>query len=300
MPTLDDIRIRDPFILADGTDFYLFGTTDQSPWIGQGEGFDFYRSTDLVDWEGPFAAFRPPLGFWGTTQFWAPEVHRYQGRYFMFATFADGGGHRGTQVLVSDSVGGPYEPWSTGPVTPWDWQCLDGTLHLDDAGLPWIVFCHEWLQTGDGSMYAQRLTADLRAVEDEPHLLFRASEAPWTLPFINLDTGFDLTAHITDGPWLRRGRNGDLLMLWSSGGANGYAIGLARSRSGAVTGPWTHETVPVWPHDGGHGMVFETAQGLMLAFHAPNDLPRERVMLVPVTDSDDGLTVGRPAPASAG
>ena len=37
-------------------------------------------------------------------------------------------------------------------VTPDGWQSLDGTLYVDRSGKPWMVFCHEWLQVGDGQM----------------------------------------------------------------------------------------------------------------------------------------------------
>ncbi len=82
----EDIQIRDPFILPVPEEglYYLFGTTSKRPFAIEPDawdGFDGYRSRDLQEWEGPFPAFRPAPGFWATTQFWAPEVHRYQGRY---------------------------------------------------------------------------------------------------------------------------------------------------------------------------------------------------------------------------
>ena len=65
MPLLraSDIKIRDPFVLPVAAEqiYYLYGTTDKNPWGGHpGEGFDTYRSRDLIHWEGPFPAFRPP------------------------------------------------------------------------------------------------------------------------------------------------------------------------------------------------------------------------------------------------
>src|SRR3546814_2189596 len=86
--TLADIQIRDPFVLTvpeEGT-YYLFGSTDADIWHPPATGFDCYRSTDLERWEGPIEAFRPPAGFWSDRNFWAPEVHRYAGRFFLFAT----------------------------------------------------------------------------------------------------------------------------------------------------------------------------------------------------------------------
>lgn len=70
----------------------------------------------------------------------------------MFATFALAGEKRGTAILVADRPEGPYEPWSEGPVTPEDWLSLDGTLYVDEAGDPWMVFCHEWVQIQNGTV----------------------------------------------------------------------------------------------------------------------------------------------------
>src|SRR6185436_5786395 len=107
-------------------------------------------STDLAHWDGPFPAFRPPSGFWADRNFWAPEVHFYQGRYYMFASFKAENVPRGTQILVSDTPQGLFLPMSAGTVTPPDWECLDGTFFLDANNAPWIIFCHEWVQVGDG------------------------------------------------------------------------------------------------------------------------------------------------------
>jgi len=184
MITQEQIQIRDPYVLTDEKNqcYYLFGSTDKNIWTGQATGFDAYRSADLEHWEGPFPAFRPPEGFWSQTNYWAPEVHVYQGRYYMFATFKADGVCRGTQILVSDHPLGPYMPHSEGPVTPRDWECLDGTLHVDDEGQPWMVFCHEWVQVKDGTICAIPLAQDLSRAVGEPVQLFAASSAPWVEP----------------------------------------------------------------------------------------------------------------------
>jgi hypothetical protein len=74
---------------------------------------------------------------------------------------------------------------------------------------------------------------------------------------------------------------GALLMLWSSMGERGYAIGVAVSASGQVTGPWRHGAEPLFAEDGGHGMVFESFDGRpMLALHVPNVSPYERARII--------------------
>ncbi|GAA3401600.1 glycoside hydrolase family 43 protein [Paenibacillus hodogayensis] len=273
------LRIRDPYVLTDVAEgvYYLYGTNHV-------EGFDVYTSRDLELWEGPFPVFRPDAGFWADRDYWAPEVHEYRGRYYMLATLKAEGRCRGTQVFVSERPLGPFLPCSEGPVTPRDWECLDGTLHIDEEGKPWMVFCHEWLQVGDGEMCAVPLSDTLDAASGPPELLFKASEAPWTVARRGTDTDY-----ITDGPFLFR--NGErLLMLWSSFGGDGYSLGIARSASGSLRGPWLHDEQPLFGQDGGHGMLFRDTQGeWMLTYHKPNRSPEERAVFYSLADVDADL-----------
>ncbi len=283
---LQDIHIRDPFIVPVRDDglYYLFGTTDETCWGGPATGFDAYSSTDLTHWEGPVPVFRPPVGFWAHTQFWSPEVHAYHGRYFMFASFKADGVCRGTQILVSDEILGPYVPHSDGPVTPRDWECLDGTLYVDRQGSPWMVFCHEWLQVHDGEICAMPLSADVQSAAGSPTLLFRATEAPW----VYREPG--KIDFVTDGPFLYRTADRTLLMLWSSAGPHGYAMGVARSTDGDILDPWVQDEKPFFEKDGGHGMLFRTFEGKLTAtIHQPNEPKKERPILIPVIERNGVL-----------
>jgi len=274
---LDGIRLRDPLVLAVPGEqrYYLYGTCPgRKP-----PGFDAYMSTDLRVWEGPFPVFEAPAVFWADRQFWAPEVHAYKGRYFLLASFAREYPVRGTQVCVSDSPRGPFVPIGNGPQTPHDWQCLDGTLFIDDEARPWMVFCHEWTQVGDGEICAVRLAEDLSAPVGEPLLLFRASQAAWVAEV----THDRFTGRVTDGPWLHRTASGALLMLWSSfDREHRYCIAVAHSESGRIEGPWRHEPAPWFQADGGHAMLFRGLDGqLRVVFHQPNRRPeRPRILTV--------------------
>lgn len=286
-----EVRMRDPFVLVRPEErrYYLYGTTDENLWRGSGSGFDLFVGTGLEQWEGPYPAFRPEPGFWGTENFWAPEVHEVGGAFYMFASFKAEGRRRATQVLRSESPRGPFVVHSPDPVTPPEWECLDGTLHIDERGEPWVVFCHEWVQTVDGEVCARRLSADLRRAEGDPVLLFRGSEAPWTRPHRRRDLPIDPRSRVTDGPFLHRLRNGRLLLLWSSFTGSGYAMGGAVSEAG-VLGPWRQIDTPFIDTDGGHGMAFRGLDGeLYLTFHSPNDTPNERFRYVRVEESGDAL-----------
>jgi arabinan endo-1,5-alpha-L-arabinosidase len=286
-----DIQIRDPYVLPlpqEGR-YLLFGSTDKNIWSGPGTGFDCYESRDLENWDGPMPAFRPPPGFWSNTQFWAPECHPWQGHYYLFATFARDGRERGTQILAADRPEGPYEVHSDGPVTPRDWECLDGTLHLDTDGNPWMVFCHEWVQVVDGEICAMPLSGDLRRAAGEPVLLFRASAAAWARPIENRGRPENW---VTDGPFLHRLSDGQLLMLWSTIGYEGYAMGYAVSESGGILGPWQQSPQPLYGKDGGHGMLFRDFDGrLLMTLHYPNRTPYERPVWLEVTEREGGLVL---------
>ncbi|HEX8913358.1 MAG TPA: glycoside hydrolase family 43 protein [Humisphaera sp.] len=290
MPHVSEIQIRDPFVVPDpqtGT-YHLFGTTDKDCW-NTGVGFDTYTSRDLVNWDGPIQSFSLGDGFWATVNCWAPEVHRWRARWYMFASFKSPAACRGTQVLVADRLTDRFTPLAPTPVTPYRWECLDGTLHVDGEGRPWIVYCHEWCQVGDGRVVAHRLADDFTSVVGDPVVLFRASQAPWVRSFRQ-----DRVAMVTDGPFVHRLPGGALAMIWSSYDGRGYCLGQAFSESGEITGPWRHLPTPLLHggDDGGHGMLFRTFEGqLMLAVHRPNVTPNERAAFLPVAESAEGLAL---------
>jgi arabinan endo-1,5-alpha-L-arabinosidase len=284
----EHIQIRDTFIFPNKKDgkYYMYGSTDKNIW-GKGTGFDVYIGEDLENWEGPYPVFRPNEDFYSEENFWAPEVHEYKGNYYMFATFLrSDNNHRGTAILRSESLLGPFEQHSEGPVTPKEWNSLDGTLFIDEKGLPWMVFCHEWVQVEDGEICAIRLSEDLKEAVSEPILLFRASEAPWPTAFKHPKRTSERN-YVTDGTFLYKAENGDLLMLWASFVNNVYAQGISRSVSGKISGPWVHDETPIYQNDGGHGMIFKTFENnLMLTLHAPNQTPNERPKFIPIVEEN--------------
>ena len=278
---LSDIHMRDPFVVPVASEglYYLFGSTDADIWGStSGVGFNCFTSRDLENWEGPIPAFRPPTDFWSQGEFWAPECHAYRGDYYLFATFNGSTRWRGTQILRSTSgrPEGPYAVMGPYPVTPADWGCLDGTLFVDDANCPWMIFCHEWSQIKIGTIEAMPLKDDLSEAAGPPVTLFHANAPSWAR---------DLVEHpgcwVTDGPYLYH-EDGRLFMLWSGFSESGYTMGLAESESGGPLGPWRQHETPIYTADGGHGMRFLTFDGQpMVAVHTPNATPQERPIFFP-------------------
>lgn len=286
---LADIAIRDPFILPDTASrtYYLVASGGRSVTVR--------ASKDLRTWSEPQTVFALPEGHWGPSAIWAPEMHRYRGKYYVFATFMDDRPlapqrpgwpplvRRGTQILVADRPEGPFVPFDNRPHTPDDEMALDGTLWVE-GGVPHMIYCHEWVQIRDGGMNLIRLKRDLSASEGEPRVLFRGSDAPWA------PRGSE--RYVTDGPALYRSKSGRLFMLWSSFSDTGYTTGLAVSDSGKVAGPWRQQAEPFYRDDGGHAMIFRGFdRKLRVALHAPNRSPEERCRIFEVEDTGETLRI---------
>ena len=266
-----EIRIRDPFILTDFENkcYYMYGTTAlEKSSIAAKDSFSVYKSYDLEYFSLPKTVFEgSKINFWATKDYWAPEVHKYNGKYYLFGSCKSETRHRATQIFVSDTPDGIFTPLSDAPATPADWECLDGTLWIEDD-TPYLVFCHEWTQIKDGEMCAVRLSEDLSAPIGEPFVLFRASDAVGVTE-IQPNSG----NYITDGPFLYS-ENGKTKMLWSSLFNGKYAVLTAESDS--LRGTWSH-LGSRFAFDGGHAMVFERLDGKkMITLHAPNQADKER------------------------
>ena len=265
----EDIRIRDPFILTDIENqcYYMYGTTALEPHSLKAKNtFSVYRSRDLENFEEPKIIFDgSKCNFWADRDFWAPEVYRYNGKYYLFGSCKADGKDRATHIFVCDTPDGEFLPLTEEPITPKGWECLDGTFWVED-GVPYIIFSHEWTQVVDGEIWAMPLSSDLKKPAGEPFMLFRASDNP---NVSQTHTG----AYITDGPFLYT-ENGRLQMLWSSIYKGRYLVLQAESDS--LKGKWVHGGSR-FDFDGGHAMLFERFDGTrMISLHRPNKADYER------------------------
>ncbi len=255
-------QMRDPFVLVEDGVSYMYGT-----------GWIMYKNTtgDLSGpWDGPYPVVEYPADF--KTDYWAPEVYKYNGRYWMLTSYVPAGSELdGVAIFSSDSPEGPFRLWSDGLITPRDKDCIDASFYVDKNGDPWLVFCHEYTSpevNGVGSICAARMSGDLKELITEPVTLFTAEDSPWSTP---------AREGLCEGPYLWRLEDGGLIAVWSGLDGCGYAVGVARSDNGEITGNWTHEESPIYSltltgiYDGGHGMIFRAADGeLYLTVHAPN------------------------------
>lgn len=295
---LDSIRLSDPFILADkaSSTYYMTGT-----------GGRLWKSKDLKSWTGPFTVAKTDPNSWmgKNPMIWAAELHHYNGRYYYFATFTNkdvkidtvkGNAieRRACHVLVSDKPDGPYVPMQDPTYLPANKPTLDATLWVE-AGKPYLLYCHEWLQNWNGTVEKIALKPDLSGTTGEGKVLFRASDSPWSRE--RSENGQIVPNKVTDGPWVFRTQSGKLGMLWTSWVFDVYTQGVAYSQSGTLDGPWVQEKEPITPPNFGHGMLFRTFEGkLLMAIHSHKSVNGRTVRiphLFEVDDSGDKIVVGK-------
>ena len=281
--TNDQINIRDPFVLFENGKYYMYGTRANN--FGQRtKGFDVYVSTDLENWSEPIECFNSDKYNMNSNVNWAPEVHKYKEKYYMFATFTKPNGLRGTYILKSDSPLGEFKPHSRGAVTPEEWECLDGTFYVDKSGNPFIVFCHEHTQIIDGTICFAELSEDLTEIVGKATTLFSASS-----PFF-IEKAPDDGHFVTDGPFMYRSKTDELFMLWSTFIKGQYAECLVKFLDGELNTNFIHLD-PLIDDDGGHGMIFEDNENIYLTFHSPNKSLFEHPKFVKIKDAGSSLKV---------
>ena len=288
----EDIRVRDPFVLAEEDFYYLYATTGETT-------YSYYKGKDLANWEPGGVAFEIPQEFWAYKDVWAGEVHRWHGRFYLFVSLLGHDGRRGTQVAVADRPEGPFLPLADRAVTPAQQSCIDGTLYVE-GGVPYIVYSHDWpdhfvpeKNAFVGEICAARLTPDLKAIEGEPWVLFDSDEAPISraTPDRIEWEGKPSIRYGSDGPFLHRFPDGQLVLIWSPYLNDNYVTLGAVSESGSVKGPWRHMERPVYDRDGGHAMLFTGRDGVLrISLHSPERFGDERAHFFPVEWKNGQLT----------
>lgn len=296
---LGNINLSDPFIFADNTDktYYMYGSG--------GNGTVMARaSKDLKMWTERFVVYKFPADHWAGPKApsWAAEVHKYKGKYYLITTSDNGKPigknprgenypRRASQIYVADSPKGPFKDFTQNQQhTPLDWPSLDGTLWIE-RGIPYLVFCHEWTQTLNGTVEAVRLPKDLGVPKDKAFTLFKGSDAP----YITEQVPDPKKTYVTDGNFLFKTKTGKLGMIWSSWKGKDYVLMAAYSKTGKLKGPWIQDRELLFESNGGHGMIFRTFEGtLMLSMHYvdPKDArPTRQPLFVEVDDSGDRLII---------
>jgi hypothetical protein len=90
---------------------------------------------------------------------------------------------------------------------------------------------------------------------------------------------------------MHRLKNGELIMIWSSFGNDGYFVSVLKSDNGEIDGKW-HPQNMLFDKHGGHGMLFyDLNDDLKIVFHSPNSpAGDERALILKLTEKDGMLS----------
>ncbi|HEX8612243.1 MAG TPA: glycoside hydrolase family 43 protein [Telluria sp.] len=255
----------DPFVLADGGQYYAYATN------GQGKNVQLLRSPDLRTWTAQ-PDVMPVLASWvrpANSMVWAPEVIKIGEKYVLYYTARDRGLDRQcVGAAVASAPGGPYRDTSAGPLVC---QVAEGgtidAAPLASGGKLYLYFKSDGnccrLQT---HLYAQELRADGLALLGSPRILL-SNERGWEGGVVEAPTMVE--------------RDGRFYLFYSANDYAGaaYAVGYAscagplgpctpapenpilKSRAGVprLTGP-------------GHQAIFEAGGKSYIAYHAWEEL----------------------------
>lgn len=208
----------DPSIIRVGQDYWATATTSQ--W---GPVFPILHSRDLVNWRtvGAAMAKRPA---WSDGSYWAPEIWRDRGLYFIYYTARRKGGPLCVAVATATKPSGPYT--DRGPMICQEVGSIDAMPIRDEQGKLYLV----WKEDGNSvrkptPLWAQPLSEDGAKLIGEKKEILR-NDVAWE-------------DNLVEGPFIMR--RGDWFYMFYSGNACcgrrcNYALGVARSK--ALLGPW--------------------------------------------------------------
>ncbi len=265
-----DIHIRDPFVFVENGKYYLLGTTGGDCWHA-GSDLTLYTSNDLENFEEVGCMVEPET-LQGYCNIWAPELHFYNGRYYLIVSLFREDIGRGSMILMSDTLDGKFTPLTGEYITPKQWGCLDATLFVWQDK-PYLYFSYEWTTPeGDGAIYVAELSNDLKTIVGTPK---RVIDGKTSGVAIELVSGA-YRGYVAEGPYAVK-EDGKIALYWSAISKDGYCV--ARNTAEDIFLDYIFDRM-VFTKDGGHCMVFTDLDNTAkITFHQPNNSPNERMRI---------------------
>lgn len=249
------MRLADPTIAKFDETYYAYGTMGGGP-NQTLRGFPVYTSTDLEKWSGPMGASQGLAltkgDAFGDTGFWAPQVFRYNGRFYMAYT-----ANENIAIAVSDSPLGPFVNESKLALASPTKQ-IDPFVFFDDDGR---IYLYHVRLGGGNTICVAEMNDDLMSIKEDTLKVCIRSEPGWE------NTGQYKAPPIAEGPTVIK-HNGTYYLIYSANHfmSTDYAVGYAVSSS--PLGPWKKtEDNPVIhgrmirENGSGHGDLFQDKSG---------------------------------------
>lgn len=244
------VPLADPFILLDNGVYYAYGTHAEN-------GIEVYTSDDLNTWKLSGLALNKN-DIWGDRWFWAPEVYKVKGKYYMYYS-AD----EYICVATSDSPMGPFTQTKKEPMIA-DEKCIDNSLFIDEDGRPYLFF----VRFNDGNnVWVAELESDLMIIKKETmHHCIHVSQS-WE----------EVWPRVNEGPYVIK-HNGMYYMTYSANSYESPFYGIGCAIASDIMGEWNkYNDNPLLQSPGelvgvGHNAMFTDKEGkLRIVYHAHKD-----------------------------
>lgn len=257
--------IGDPFILLHNGTYYMYATSAK-------DGFLLWTSENLCDWtEGGYCYKDSP---WGECDFWAPEVHERNGKFYLVYTARWKKNHSlRIGMAISDSPEGPFKDLKDEPLFDYGYAAIDATLFRDGEKeyFYYVRDCSENVVNGvhTSEIYACGISEDYTALVGEPKKI--------SLPDLDWEHKSGPEWLWNEGPALLK-REGKYYLNYSANcyATRDYSVGCSESDS--PLGPFVKYDAPILTYKQdvysgpGHNCFFVGKDGkLYTAFHVHTD-----------------------------
>ncbi len=266
------MNAADPFVLKDedGT-YYLYHT---------GKGFKVYSSKDLVNWLFVGKSM-PNTGYkWAVDNFWAPEVVKYNGRYYMHYTGQASDGVKRIGIARSDSPVGPFlDIFNTGFYGTPPKSVIDSHIFFDEDGKVYMYYSN----AASSNKVGNQNYSEIWVIELKPDLSGTIGSATKLIqPEQKWEYSTASGTFWNEGAVVLKKNNIYYLMFSANNyGKSTYAVGFATSDS--PMGPFvkyannpilSNETVPHLVSGPGHHTVTTSPDSneLFIVYHSHMDL----------------------------
>lgn len=220
--------MSDPFFLKEGSSYYIYSTSCS--------GIKISKSTNFQKWnfvtKTALDLNNSELDMSNYVCYWAPEVYKYNNKYYMFFTSVDkNNNHR---ILVAHSLK-PEGPFTNAKdVGSKIKNVIDATVFFDTDGRKYMISKNE----DNGNIYIEELNNDLLSIKSKSEKLI-----------LKLDDGLnknDLKNYweikLLEGPFVIK-RNNTYYLMYSTGRFNDYSYTIGYATSNSIYSEFTKKTV---------------------------------------------------------
>lgn len=215
-----DKYLADPCLIIENGYYYLFATGDAE----DGRFIPIHRSKDLTNWEFVRGAVsRGDTADWNYKHFWAPEIYKMDGKYYLYYTASpkyspkNSGNHVG--LAIADNVEGPYK--DMGRVV--QHASIDGHLFQDNDSSMYFFYTIEHLNEDSltaGQIYMDRMVSPTRLAGNPKQII---SHHKWQ-----------------EGPFLQF-RDEKYILTYSCGGWTNHTYHVRYALADSPGGPYTEQ-----------------------------------------------------------